>query len=69
MQTLGGNLARANTNFNTADSITGRRALQTGAAGNFRASRLRYLARLAYWTVRHRSIVSARWILAFEGVA
>ena len=28
----------------------------------------RYVARLTYWTVRHRSIETARWIVAFEGL-
>ena len=30
-------------------------------------ARCLYVARLAYWTVRHRSIEMARWIVAFEG--
>jgi hypothetical protein len=32
------------------------------------ARRVRYSAALVYWTVRHRSISSARWVLAFDGV-
>ena len=29
--------------------------------------RLRYLARLIYWTVRHRSLSSGRWVCEYEG--
>ena len=30
-------------------------------------SRTLYLARLTYWALRHRSINTARWVVAFEG--
>lgn len=30
-------------------------------------SRLVYIARLAYWTARHRSIDRARWVVEYEG--
>lgn len=29
--------------------------------------RAAYLIRLAYWTVRHRSVRHVKWILSFEG--
>jgi hypothetical protein len=29
--------------------------------------RIAFVARLAYWTVRHRSVDSALWLIAFEG--
>ncbi len=29
--------------------------------------RLRYLASLIFWTLRHRSTKHVRWVLAFEG--
>ena len=31
-------------------------------------SRFRYVARLTYWTARHRSIATGRWVIAFEGL-
>ncbi len=30
-------------------------------------NRFRYIARLVYWTMRHRSISSARWVMDYEG--
>ena len=30
--------------------------------------RVRYIARLAYWVARHRSLSRARWVLAYEGI-
>lgn len=29
--------------------------------------RIRYIARFAYWTARHRSTRNVRWVLAHEG--
>ena len=31
------------------------------------AARLTYALRLAFWTARHRSIETARWVVAYEG--
>ena len=31
--------------------------------------RLIYVGHLAYWTVRHRSIDTARWVVEFEGLS
>lgn len=30
-------------------------------------SRLIYITRLAYWTARHRSLATARWVVEYEG--
>jgi hypothetical protein len=30
--------------------------------------RVFFIARFCYWAVRHRSISSARWLLAYEGI-
>ena len=31
--------------------------------------RVIYVGHLAYWTVRHRSIDTARWVVEFEGLS
>lgn len=36
------------------------------AAGKIRTRGV-YVARLVYWTIRHRSIETARWVVEYEG--
>ncbi len=31
--------------------------------------RLAYVGRLAYWTARHRSLDTARWVVEYEGLS